>query len=52
MYLNVPLRQKTLTQEDLVNEDPILLLGQLGVEVSPTGFKLKIGDGVNPWSEL
>lgn len=34
----------------LVN--PVLLKGELGIEFSETGSKIKIGNGVTPWNDL
>lgn len=40
------------TDRRWANKNPILLKGEVGVEVSDNGKQFKIGDGIRPWNEL
>lgn len=40
------------TTENWSKFDPVLLDGEVGIEVTPAGDKIKIGDGTSKWSEL
>lgn len=40
------------TTENWLKFDPVLLDGEVGIEVTPAGDKIKIGDGTSKWSEL
>ena len=46
----VRIRQKTDTAEGWLASNPILLYGELGIEIDTQ--LIKIGDGVTPWSGL
>ena len=48
--MRIQLRRKTATEWSFT--DPVLLSGEIGVNVSTTPASFKIGDGVNTWSTL
>lgn len=48
--LSVRIQQKSDTALNWLNNNPILLLGEFGVETDTQ--KMKVGNGVNTWTEL
>lgn len=48
--LIVRFSQYNFTKQEWLNKNPILLDGEIGVENDTSA--IKIGDGINPWSNL
>ena len=46
----IRIRQKSDTAENWVLNNPVLLYGELGLEIDTQ--KIKMGDGVTPWTGL
>lgn len=49
-YTTIQHRRGTEAQWSAAN--PVLALGEIGVEVSATGVRFKVGDGASRWSEI
>jgi hypothetical protein len=40
------------SEADWATNNIVLLLGEAGIQIEPSGSRAKIGDGVTPWSDL
>lgn len=50
--LNARIKHRTDTTANWTDKNPKLFKGEFAIEQSPTGFKFKVGDGVNNWNTL
>lgn len=49
-YLISRTQQRSNTQQGWIDENPVLLAGEIGIESDTT--RLKVGDGISTWSVL
>lgn len=50
--INSRLQNKIDTTENWESNNPVLLNGEIGLEKSAEGIKIKVGDGVTQWNSL
>ena len=50
--LNARIKHRTDTTANWTDKNPKLFKGEFAIEQSATGFKFKVGDGVNNWNTL
>lgn len=52
MLTNIRIQNRIDTPSNWELSNPVLLSGEIGVEYSSTGYKLKIGNGATNWNNL
>lgn len=52
MFTNVKIQNRVDTSTKWESANPTLLSGEVGIENSSAGYRMKVGDGLTAWNDL